>query len=262
MIALPARVVVVNALLIRGDQVVVGAGFVAHEDHRGDVERQLLDRRVEQEARVVGRPVVGDDLRGDPVDVLDVAGQPAAGERLLHDPAVIHVLVEVEQHQAAVEERADHRTASPAGSSPCSCWRTPPGWRRVPAPRRRTAPVSLREMQRAVLAVHLAAGSPGRCGRSRSGGPTTGRPESPITGLRPLPGGGSAITNCGQSRSRSRLSSAPIPGSVHRRGEPAPSLIEQVLRGTDRGHQRSWARGTWRDGPADLPVPQVSPSSP
>jgi hypothetical protein len=64
---------------------------------------------MEQEPRVVRRPVAGHHRCGDPVDVLDVAGQPGAGEGLLHDPAVEHVLVEVEQHQAPVEERPDHR---------------------------------------------------------------------------------------------------------------------------------------------------------
>jgi hypothetical protein len=91
-----------------GDQVVVGAGLVAHEHHRRDVEGEFLHRRVEQEAGVVGR-IAGHHRRRHRVDVVDVAGEPAAGERLLHDPAVIHVLFEVEHHQAAVEERPDHR---------------------------------------------------------------------------------------------------------------------------------------------------------
>ena len=82
--------------------------LVAHEHHRGDVEGQFLHGGVEQEPRVVGRPV-RDDAGGDVVDVLDVAGQPGAGEGLLHDAAVEHVFLEVEHHQAAVEERADDR---------------------------------------------------------------------------------------------------------------------------------------------------------
>ncbi len=92
-----------------GDQLVVGARLMAHEHHRGDVEGQLLHRRIEQEARVVGHPVVGDDLRDHLVHLLDVADQPGADECLLHDPPVEHVLLEVQQHQAAVEERPDHR---------------------------------------------------------------------------------------------------------------------------------------------------------
>ena len=92
-----------------GDQLVVGAGLMAHEHHRGDVEGELLHRRIEQEAGVVGHPVVGDDLRHDLVHLLDVADQPGADECLLHDPPVEHVLFEVEQHQPAVEERPDHR---------------------------------------------------------------------------------------------------------------------------------------------------------
>ena len=92
-----------------GHQFLVGARLVAHEHHRGDVEGELLHRRIQQEAGVVGDPVVGDDLRDHLVDVLGVAGQPGADERLLHDPPVVHVLVEVEEHQAALEERADGR---------------------------------------------------------------------------------------------------------------------------------------------------------
>ena len=99
----------VKALFTLVTSVVVGAGLMAHEHHRGDVEGELLHRRIEQEARVVGHPVVGDHLRHDLVHLLDVADQPGADECLLHDPPVEHVLLEVEQHQPAVEERPDHR---------------------------------------------------------------------------------------------------------------------------------------------------------
>ena len=92
-----------------GDQLVVGARLMSHEHHRGDVEGQLLHRRIKQEARVVGHPVVGDHLRYHLVHLLDVADQPGPDERLLHDPPVEHVLFEVEQHQPAVKERPDHR---------------------------------------------------------------------------------------------------------------------------------------------------------
>lgn len=48
--------------------------------------------------------------------------------------------------------------------------------------------------------------------------PSTGSPESPITGLSPLPAGGSASTNCFHSwfcsLSRRRFSTMPIPGMV------------------------------------------------
>ena len=64
---------------------------------------------MEQEPRVVGHPVVGQHLRRHRVDVLDITRQPGAGEGFLHDPAVEHVLVEVEQHQPALEERPDDR---------------------------------------------------------------------------------------------------------------------------------------------------------
>ena len=80
---------------------------MAHEHHRRDVEGEFLHRRVEQEPRVVGHPVVGDDLRYDRVDLFGVAGQAGPDERLLHDAPVVHVLFEVEQHQAALEERSD-----------------------------------------------------------------------------------------------------------------------------------------------------------
>ena len=39
--------------------------------------------------------------------MLDVAGQAAAGERLLQDAPVVHVLLEIEHHQAPLEERPD-----------------------------------------------------------------------------------------------------------------------------------------------------------
>jgi len=58
---------------------------------------------------VVGHPVIGDRLRDHLVHLLDVGDQPGPDERLLHDPPVEHVLLEVEQHQPAVEERPDHR---------------------------------------------------------------------------------------------------------------------------------------------------------
>ena len=98
-----------ECLIDRGNKLLVGAGLMPHEHHRGDVEGQLLDVGIEQEAGIVGDPVVGDHRRGHRVDVLDVSGQAAAGERFLHDPAVVHVIVEVAQHEPALEERPDHR---------------------------------------------------------------------------------------------------------------------------------------------------------
>ncbi len=41
-----------------------------------------------------------------------------------------------------------------------------------------------------------------------------GRPVSPITGLRSLPCGGSAMAYCFQSTSSSRFSTSPMPGMV------------------------------------------------
>ena len=48
-----------------------------------------------------------------------VAAHRVVGERRLHDPLVVQVLVEVEQHQAAVEERADEvRPGRTVGEDP------------------------------------------------------------------------------------------------------------------------------------------------
>ena len=44
--------------------------------------------------------------------------------------------------------------------------------------------------------------------------PRTGNPRSPITGFRPLPGGGVASSRCFQSTFNSRFSSRPMPGMV------------------------------------------------
>lgn len=86
----------------------LSVGLVAHEHHGGHVQGQFLDGRVEQETVVVRRPL-GDDLAGDRIDLLHVAGQPTAQEGLLHDQPVLAMLLEVQQHQATVEEGADHR---------------------------------------------------------------------------------------------------------------------------------------------------------
>ena len=83
------------------------AELEAHEGARRDVEGELLERRVDLEValRRPGREAVGQRR----VHRLEVAGQAIGGERLLHDPPVPVVLVEVEQHQPAVEERPDQR---------------------------------------------------------------------------------------------------------------------------------------------------------
>jgi hypothetical protein len=44
--------------------------------------------------------------------------------------------------------------------------------------------------------------------------PMIGSPASPITGLSPLPAGGSASGNCFHSCLRSRFSASPMPGIV------------------------------------------------
>ena len=212
MIAPPARVVVVNAWFDLGHQVVVSARLVAHEHHRRDVEGQLLRRRVEQESRVVGDPIVGHDLRSDAVDVLDVAGQAAAGERLLHDAPVVHVLVKVEQHQAPVEERPDDRVPPLLRVVLVAVGEDRLG--RVGTQREhRRQDRRLRVCDRAQSCT-CAMRSPGRRGTSRRCGPTTGRPASPMTGLRSLPGGGSASVICFHSWPAAASPARPCPGML------------------------------------------------
>ena len=87
-----------------------GARLPADEHLGGDVERQLLGGAVELKA-AAGLPT-GDaagDRRIHPVHVPD---ESLVLERLLHDPPVMAVLVEVHEHHAAVEERADQRIPS------------------------------------------------------------------------------------------------------------------------------------------------------
>ena len=84
-----------------------------HEDLGGDVEGELLDRGVHRH-RLVGGPRrhgATDDL----LDPVLVRLQPRPGERLLHDPTMQQVLLAVQQHQAAVEERPDYRHPSLLG---------------------------------------------------------------------------------------------------------------------------------------------------
>ena len=86
----------------------VTARLVAHEHHRTDIEGEFLDRGQEQETTVVDRPVLGHRPAGHGVHMPDIARQPGPGERLLHDPAMGHVLVAVHQQQPAIKERPDH----------------------------------------------------------------------------------------------------------------------------------------------------------
>src|SRR4051794_2069693 len=81
------------------------AELVADEDLGRHVERELLGSRVDVELGVIA-PVI--DAAGDRrVHPLEVGDEPLVLERLLHDPAVQAVLLEVHEHHAATEERAD-----------------------------------------------------------------------------------------------------------------------------------------------------------
>ena len=77
----------------------------AHERLGRDPEREVLERPVglEPVAVLPARQPGGDGG----VHRCDVPLEPVAGERLLHDPPVQVVLLEVEEHQPAAEERAD-----------------------------------------------------------------------------------------------------------------------------------------------------------
>jgi hypothetical protein len=92
-------------LVDRLELVVVGEVGAAHEDLGGEVEGQRLQRRVRREVPA-GLPAVEPrrdrrgQRRGVPLD-------PGPGEGLLQDQPVLVVLGEVEQHQAAAEERPD-----------------------------------------------------------------------------------------------------------------------------------------------------------
>jgi predicted kinase len=55
------------------------------------------------------------DRTGIVVQQFQVSLERAAGEGVLHDTAMMTVLVEVEEHEAAMEERADNRRP-PAGA--------------------------------------------------------------------------------------------------------------------------------------------------
>ena len=87
------------------ERVGLGTEVVADEDHVGQVQGELLEGRVEPEASL-WLPRV-EAVAQHRVHALEVADEPVAGERLLHDATVVQVLLEVEQHQAPLEERAD-----------------------------------------------------------------------------------------------------------------------------------------------------------
>ena len=77
---------------------------MAHEHLGGDIQRQLLGGAIEPD--LTGLPAV-DSPRDRRVHRVEVRDQPLAFERVLHDPAVVVMLLEVHQHHAAMEERSD-----------------------------------------------------------------------------------------------------------------------------------------------------------
>ncbi len=96
--------------------------LVTDEDLGGDVEGQLLGGGVEREG--VARLPGGNAALDRRVHLVQVGDQPVTLERALHDPAVVAVLLEVHQHHAAVEERADEVVpALLVRERAVACWR-------------------------------------------------------------------------------------------------------------------------------------------
>jgi hypothetical protein len=82
-----------------------GLELHADEHLEGQVEGEILEHPLQ--LRLLHVLPVGEE----PADVRDhqfvVAAQLLGAEGVLHDPAMVQVLLEVEQHQPAVEERTD-----------------------------------------------------------------------------------------------------------------------------------------------------------
>ena len=225
-------------LVDRGHQVPVAARLVAHEYHRGDVEGEFLDCGHEKKAGIVGGPVAAHHRRGDGVHMLDVARQSGAGESLLHDPPVVHMFVEIHQQQAAVEERPDDRFPGPG--------------RKILVP----------------VGEHLLGGVRTQCGDCVERGclAVVHRAEFAI-GLQDVIGSAAKDLDEMAHHRQARVAhdgfeptarrwlgeDELLPGrhaqflveqshpgnGVQGRGEPAPGLVEQVLRRADSGHRRS-----------------------
>lgn len=87
----------------------VGFGTEVRADEylRGLFEQKVLNGRVEPKVPCRG-PIAKRAIDTGPHQ-FEVSVERAAGEGLLHDAAVVAVLVEVEQHDSAVEERSDDR---------------------------------------------------------------------------------------------------------------------------------------------------------
>ena len=89
----------------------LGAELDADEDRRGDVEGQLLEGAEGQEAVAAAAPA-REPARDHRVHALEVLAQRRARERLVHDLAVLLVLVAVAQQQAVGEDAAHDRPST------------------------------------------------------------------------------------------------------------------------------------------------------
>ena len=85
-----------NALLIRWRS--AGLELDADEHLEGEVEREVLEHPLQ--ARLLDVAPLGEEAADVRDHQLVVAPQLLGAERVLHDPPVVQVLLEVEQHQA------------------------------------------------------------------------------------------------------------------------------------------------------------------
>ena len=96
------------------EPLLAGPRGAAHEDLDREVQRQLLQFWVDLHA--LARLPLLDRSTDGRIDRRRVAREAVRGERLLHQTAVRHVLVEVQQHQPPLEERPDQELPPvPAG---------------------------------------------------------------------------------------------------------------------------------------------------
>ncbi len=82
------------------------AQFLAHEHIGGQVQGQPLDPGQHLDAALRPGVQAGGDARP---HALQIAAERVFGERLLHDAPVPAVLLEIQQHDAAMEKRADEK---------------------------------------------------------------------------------------------------------------------------------------------------------
>ena len=103
-IEVPARTAAMKALLT--SLLLLAAELDADEGLEREVEGERLEQVVHPD-RLLGRRPLGEVAADVRRHHGVVAAQRVVGERVLQDPPVVQVLVEVEQHDAAVEERTD-----------------------------------------------------------------------------------------------------------------------------------------------------------